>query len=120
PRSVHSCAVIMMDHQRRLSEPLRWTRAGRLIVVVLAVALVLVAVALGVYAATGGFEHKEQAGCIDGTFASTTGAAALHACGAHARMLCASPQEHPQIAESLRSACRHAGYRLGASPPRAP
>jgi hypothetical protein len=110
----------MMDQERRLREPLRWTPAGRVIAVVLAVALVLAVLGLGIYAATGGFEHKEQAGCIDVTFASTTGAATLHTCGANARMLCASPQEHPQIAESLRSACSRAGYPFGASRSRAP
>jgi hypothetical protein len=110
----------MMDRERRLREPLRWTPAGRLVVAALVVGLVLAAVALGIYAATGGLEHKQQAGCIEVTFASTTGGATLHACGANARAICASPREHPQIAESLRDACRHAGYQFGASTSRAP
>jgi hypothetical protein len=106
----------MMDQQRRLSEPLRWTRAGRIAVVAVAAAFAMAVLALGIFAAAGGFEHKAEPGCIDVTFASTLGAGSLHACGAQAREICAAPQEHPQIAESLRSVCRRAGYAYGSRP----
>jgi hypothetical protein len=108
----------MMDQQRRLSEPLRWTAAGRLAVAGVATALVLAALGLGIYAATGGFASKAQPGCIDVTFASTTGAAHLRACGARARDICASPQPYSGIGESLRRACEHARYPFGGTPRR--
>jgi hypothetical protein len=103
----------MMDQQRRLSEPLRWTPAGRIAVAAVSAIVLLGGLALGIYAATGGFEQKTQAGCIEVTFASTTGGATLRACGQHAREICASPQEHRQIADSLREPCRRAGYPFG-------
>ena len=103
----------MIDQQRRLREPLRWTRAGRLAVAGTAAALVLATLALGIYAAVGGFDQRAQPGCIDLTFASTTGGATLHACGARAREVCAAPQEHPQVADALRGACKQAGYPYG-------
>lgn len=103
----------MMDQHRRLTEPLRWTRAGRIAVAALALGLALVVIALGIYAATGGFEQKTQAGCIDVTFASTTGGARLHACGARARAMCASPEAGSTIAAALREACVRAGYQFG-------
>jgi hypothetical protein len=100
----------MIDQQRRLSEPPRWTRAGRIAVAGVVAALVLGALALGVYAATGGFSEQAEAGCIEVTFASTTGAAQLHACGAHARQICAAPESTGGIAGAVREACRRAGY----------
>jgi hypothetical protein len=106
----------MMDQERRLSEPLRWTTAGRLAVAGVAAALVLAALGLGIYAAAGGFATKTQPGCIDVTFASTTGGAHLRACGARARDICASPQPYSEIGESLRKACEHARYPFGEAP----
>jgi len=103
----------MMDQQRRLREPLRWTPAGRLAVAGVAIALVLAAIGIGIYAAAGGFKGQSEAGCIDVTFASTTGAAGLHACGAQARALCASGDSQQGIADSLQKACNRAGYAYG-------
>ncbi len=102
----------MMDQQRRLSEPLRWTRAGKLAVAGVGVALLLAAIAVGIYAAAGGFKQQARAGCVEVTFASTTGAASLHACGAQARALCASGAQ-PGLAGSLQKACNRAGYAYG-------
>jgi ABC-type thiamin/hydroxymethylpyrimidine transport system permease subunit len=45
-------------------------------------------------------------GCVDATIASTTGGAAIHACGDQARALCASAP----VAAAVRTACREAGY----------
>ena len=100
----------MMDQHRRLAEPLRWTRAGKLTVAGVAIGAALAVLALGLYAAAGGFSATAQTGCVQVTFASTTGAATLHACGSQARELCAAGGEHAQIANSLRRACRRAGY----------
>jgi hypothetical protein len=44
-------------------------------------------------------------GCVDATIASTTGGAAIHACGERARALCAAPGGSAEV----RSACREAG-----------
>lgn len=45
-------------------------------------------------------------GCVDATIASTTGGAAVHACGDRARQLCAAPDHGREI----HTACRRAGY----------
>jgi hypothetical protein len=105
--------MIMIDQSKRLSEPLRWTPAGKLAVVVAAVCLVGTLAGLGIYAALGGFSETKRAGCIELTFASTTGAAHLESCGAKARALCSSGQVQPQITAELRAACRRAGYAFG-------
>jgi len=105
--------MIMIDQSKRLSEPLRWTRAGRIAVIAVAICLAGTAIGLGIYAALGGFSEPARAGCIEFTFASTTGGARLHACGAKARRLCISPEQNPQIADDLREACRRAGYATG-------
>jgi hypothetical protein len=99
--------MIMIDHSRRLSEPLRWGRRERGAVAVVLACLVLAVVGLGAYALTSGAPRR--ADCIDVTFASTVGGAQLHACGARARRVCASPQAFRGIAEELRTACRRAG-----------
>ena len=107
----------MMDQQRRLSEPARWTRAGRIAVAAIAAGLVLGALGAGIYAATGGFSQQSTSGCIEVTFASTTGGARLHACGARARRLCASPESAGGVASAVRDACRRAGYTSVAPAP---
>jgi hypothetical protein len=103
--------MIMFEQSRRLSEPLHWGRREKLAVAAVLACLALAVVGLGVYAVTGG--THERAGCIDLTFASTTGGARLYACGKQARVVCASARLHSGIADSLRVACRHAGYRFG-------
>ncbi|HEY5193753.1 MAG TPA: hypothetical protein VIJ39_07775 [Solirubrobacteraceae bacterium] len=100
--------MIMENRSKRLSEPLRWGRREKTIVAVLLSCLLLVAVGLGAFALTSG--SREPADCIDLTFASTLGAAHIHACGGHAKSLCASPGASKEIADSLREACRRAGY----------
>jgi hypothetical protein len=106
--------MIMIERSARLSQPVRWTRAGRLAVSALIACAVASALALVVYAAAGGFSASAGRGCIEVTFASTTGGASLHACGARAQRLCASAAAQRGIAESLRTACARAGYRGGA------
>ena len=110
--------MVMVDQNKRLSEPLRWTRAGR-VAVIAAGALLLAALAtVVVLASTSG--SGRRAGCIEVTFASTLGAAVIHPCGAKARALCANPAENSAAAahEALREACRQADLpygRVGAS-----
>jgi hypothetical protein len=100
----------MIDQHQRLSQPVGWTRAGKVAVTALAVFLVAFAVALGAYAAAGGFDHKLRAGCIEVTFASTTGAAQFERCGARARQTCASASEARMLGGGLQAACRRARY----------
>jgi len=52
-------------------------------------------------------------GCIDATVPSTTGGAAIHACGAQARTLCAAPRLPAAIREPCRSADRAQAARSG-------
>lgn len=103
----------MQEQSRRLSQPLRWTRAGRVGVIVAAVLLVGGSIA-AVVASSG--PTKLAPGCFEVTFASTLGAAVQRPCGAHARELCAHPSEHPGLAEhgELRDACRRARLPYGA------
>jgi hypothetical protein len=102
----------MHEQSRRLSEPLRWTRAGRIAVAVVVVALA-VGTVVAVVASTGA--KRLPHGCIEVTFASTLGAAAIHPCGARAREACANPGQNPGLAEhgALRDACRRAGLPYG-------
>ncbi|HEY5261786.1 MAG TPA: hypothetical protein VIJ33_06710 [Solirubrobacteraceae bacterium] len=100
--------MIMQDQSKRLSEPLRWGRREKTVVATVLACVVLAAIGLGAFALTSG--SREPADCVDVTFASTLGAARLHACGARARAMCASPGASKEIAASLRHACRRAGY----------
>jgi hypothetical protein len=102
----------MMDRSRRLSEPLRWTRTGKLAVATLGVVAVLAVVGVGVYAGLGGFSRTARGRCISVTFASTTGAAELHACGERARTICSSGAASG-LGHGLHAACRRAGYPYG-------
>jgi hypothetical protein len=100
--------MIMENRSRRLSEPLRWGRREKAVVAVLTGCLLLGLLALGGFALTSG--SKEPRDCVDITFASTLGAARMHACGTRAKTLCAAPRASKEIAQSLRQACGRAGY----------
>jgi hypothetical protein len=102
--------MIMMDQSKRLSQPLRWTRAGRLAVILVATCLVLAVAGLGVYALMTPGRAGAKQGCIDVTFPSTLGAANLYACGARARGICAAPGAYKGIEDLMREACKRASY----------
>lgn len=104
--------MVMFEQSRRLSEPLRWTRAGRWAVAVVA-ALLIAGTAIAIVGSTA--SEKLRPGCIEVTFASTLGAAAVHPCGAKAREMCASPAKNAALAahDALREACRRGGLRYG-------
>jgi hypothetical protein len=101
--------MIMIGQSKRLAQPLRWTRAGRL-AAILAVALLLAAGATAAVIGSTSGSHP-RAGCIEVTFASTLGAALARQCGATARSTCAHPAQSPGLAAhgALREACRRAG-----------
>lgn len=100
--------MIMIDRSQRLSEPLRWGRREKTVVAALLACVALALIGLGVYAATGG--APARADCIEVNFASTTGGATLHECGARARTVCATPNPGRGIAEGLKAECRRAGF----------
>jgi hypothetical protein len=100
--------MIMENQSRRLAEPLRGGRREKRIIAALLSCVAIVAIALGVFALTSG--SREPKNCVDITFASTLGAARIHACGARAKTLCASPAPSKEIAATLEQACRRAGY----------
>jgi hypothetical protein len=100
--------MIMENQSKRLSVPLGMGRREKTIVAVLLSCLLLVVVGLGAFALTSG--SKEPKNCVDITFASTLGAARIHACGGRAKTLCASPGASKEIAQSLKQACLRAGY----------
>jgi hypothetical protein len=107
--------MIMIDQSKRLSEPLRWTRTARLAVISASALLVAALVVVAVIASTSG--PSRRAGCMEVTFASTLGGAAVHPCGAKARAMCANPAQNPALAahDALRDACRQAGLPYGLS-----
>jgi hypothetical protein len=98
--------MIMFDHSRRLAEPLRWGRREKAAVGAVLACAVIALAGLGVFALTSGSPARRD--CVDLTFASTVGAATLHACGAQARRVCAAGGRG--IEAELRSACRRAGF----------
>jgi hypothetical protein len=108
--------MIMIGQAKRLSEPLRWGRWQRTAVAVLVACALLSAAALLAYGLTRG--APARADCIDVTFASTLGAARLHACGHRARAICAMPGGYRSVEDELRTACRRAGFPFAAPAPR--
>lgn len=100
--------MVMVGQNRRLREPLRWTRAGK-ITVAAAGAIVAAAVIALVVAISSGTPAKRP-GCIAVTFASSVGGATVEACGAKARSDCADPQGSSLAADAgaLRVECRRA------------
>jgi hypothetical protein len=103
--------MIMIDHSKRLSEPLRWGRRERMVIGTLLACVVLAAAGLGAFALTSGSSARKD--CVSVTFASTVGGATEHACGERARKLCASPYAVRQAAAELRESCRRAGFPVG-------
>ncbi len=102
--------MIMFDQSRRLSEPLPWGRREKTIVAIMLSCVLLAVIGLGAFALTRG--APARADCISVTFASTLGAAQLHACGPRARRVCAGGPSAGITAE-LREACRRAGFPFG-------
>jgi hypothetical protein len=100
--------MIMQDQSRRLSEPLSWGRRERTAVAVVLACALLALIGLGVYALTSGAKARRD--CVQVTFASTLGAAELHACGAQARRVCATPSAYHSVERELRVACERAGF----------
>ena len=103
--------MVMMDRAKHLSEPLRWTCAGRVAVIASAALLLAAVIVLAVLALTSA--PSERPGCITLTFASTVGGATIHYCGADARAHCAAPHTLPVSPSTLAEACRKAGYSFG-------
>jgi hypothetical protein len=104
--------MIMVGQSKRLSKPLSWGRREKAVVAALISCVVLAAIGLGAYALTSGSPARSD--CVEVTFASTLGGATVHACGAHARHVCASGAA-PAIEEELQAACRRARFPYGAS-----
>jgi len=98
----------MFEQSRRLSQPLRWGRREKTVVGILAVCLVLAVMGGGAYALWG--ESAGRKDCVSVTFASTLGGGRLHACGAEARAICASPASYRTFGTDLATACAHAGF----------
>jgi hypothetical protein len=89
-------------HWSRQHSPLG-ARERRVAVALLAALAACAAVLVLALAGTSG---GSAPGCVDATIASTTGGAAVHACGDTARRMCAAPGRTREI----RVACRRAGY----------
>jgi hypothetical protein len=105
--------MILYDHSRRLSEPLKWGRRERSAVALLSCAALIGLAALGTFALTTGAPARKD--CVSVTFASTLGGAELNACGERARAVCASASTFRGIAAALEAACRRAGFPVDPS-----
>ena len=103
--------MIMHGHSRRLREPLTWGRRERAAIATLITIVIAAVAALVAFAATSGSPTPKD--CIEVTFASSVGGASVHACGARARAICASPQIFRSSAQQLRESCDRAGFRYG-------
>jgi hypothetical protein len=103
--------MVMVGQQRRLAQPLTWGRRERWAVGSAVAALCAGVIALVLVATLGG---RSSAGCVDATFASYTGAATLHACGAQARAACSQDAGTygGAAGQALEAACRRAGYAV--------
>jgi hypothetical protein len=99
--------MVMQEQARRLSEPLRWGRREKAIVLALLACVVVALGALGVYGLSSG--SSGAADCVDLTFPSTLGAAEVKGCGAKARAICASGA-YRGIAREMQTACEKAGF----------
>lgn len=88
-------------HWARQQAPLR-PRERRLVLGGLAAVLVLVVALILVFSGGG-----SKRGCVDATIASTTGGAAVHACGSRAKRLCAAPDASREIREACERADIH-------------
>lgn len=101
--------MVMVGQHRRLAQPLRWTRAGR-VFVLLAGVLTLAAIIALVIAITSS-SNPAKRGCISVTFASTVGGATVQSCGHRARAACEAPRQSSFSGDlqALRSACARAG-----------
>jgi hypothetical protein len=103
--------MVMMDQSRRLSEPLQWTRVGKLAVMTSALLLVVCVIGAGAYGLIHGFGTHRQPGCVDVIVPSTLGGADVHACGGKARELCAAPGGAGlQGNDALREQCQRLRY----------
>ncbi len=100
--------MIMHEQSRRLSQPLRWGRREKTIVAILLGCVLLAVVGLSAFALSSGSPARKD--CITVTFASNVGGAQLHACGAQARHICASPAGYGALGPQLKVACKRAGF----------
>jgi hypothetical protein len=100
--------MVMVGQNRRLREPLRWTKAGKASVAAAAVLVIAAAIALVVAVSVG--SKGLAKGCIAVTFPSTLGGATVQECGASAKRDCASPRSSDLSGslEALKAACEDA------------
>jgi hypothetical protein len=101
--------MVMQEQARRLREPLRWGRRERAAVAVLISCTALALIGLVVYGLTKSAGPSRR-DCVNVTFASTLGGAALKGCGERARNICAHGAQFPALRGDLEAACARAGF----------
>ena len=92
--------MIMIEQSRRLSEPLRWGRREKTVVAVLLGCVVLALVGLGAFALTAARPARKD--CVEVDVREHAGRRQLHACGAKASGICASPARSTRSRRQLR------------------
>lgn len=87
-------------------------RRERRIAALIAAVVVVAALAAVVFAVVDAGGSKSAPGCVDLTFASSTGGASIHLCGRRAADWCRfEATRGDALAVAAREPCRHAGYR---------
>jgi hypothetical protein len=105
--------VMPVGHSKRLREPLSLSGRDRRLLSAIAALFVAAVLALGIYALVSP-GRSLGAGCIDATFASSTGAGEIRNCGGQARRSCreafAGDATSSPAVGAVQIACRKAGY----------
>jgi hypothetical protein len=103
--------VPLERHWERVHTPVRSTTRRERRVLVAVIAVLLIGVAIALFATLRGGSSEAGAGCIRVTVPSTMGGATVHACGPAAARWCRSPESRQAaIAHDARAQCLRAGY----------
>jgi hypothetical protein len=103
--------MVMVGQWKRLQTPSRVSRRDRRVLAGLIALVVAVAVTGGVLALTA--SSTSSAGCVNVTFAGSTGAEQINACGNQAARICASAYAGSITGapgRELRADCARAGH----------
>jgi hypothetical protein len=99
--------MVMQEQARRLSQPLPWGRAQKIVVAVLAALVLAGAGVVLAFALSSG--APARADCIDFTFPSTLGAGEVKRCGEGARQICLSGA-YRGVEKEVQATCAKAGF----------
>jgi hypothetical protein len=101
----------LQGHWERVNTPLRTTARREIWAMTAIAAIVLVGLAIALFAALHDGSSKADAGCIDVPATHSVGGATYQVCGADVARWCRSAATRDDwLGSSLRPRCRSAGY----------